>query len=85
VRGFLAAVAEASEAINADKGRWSDLLAERGLVPQPLMGSYELPDYPGDEVPSEAQFVDAVDWLRETDRLTRGSRYADAVDRSFLP
>jgi NitT/TauT family transport system substrate-binding protein len=85
VRGFLAAIAEASEAINADKGRWSDLLGERELVPQPLMGSYRLPDYPGDQAPSEAQFADAVDWLQETGRLMQRPTYADSVDRSFLP
>jgi NitT/TauT family transport system substrate-binding protein len=85
VSGFLAAVSEASEAINADKGRWSNLLVEKELVPQPLMGSYRLPDYPGDESPSEAQFTDAVRWLQEAGRLTQEPLYADAVDGSFLP
>lgn len=84
VRGFLVAVARASEAINADKDRWSGLLAEKKLVPQPLMGSYELPDYPGDEVPTEAQFTDAVAWLQETGRLTEAPSYADSVKASFL-
>lgn len=84
VRGFLAAIAEASQAINADKGRWSDLLAEKGLVPKPLMGSYELPDYPGDDVPTEARFSDAVEWLQEAGRLTEAPAYADCVDDSFL-
>ena len=85
VRSFLAAVSEASESINADKGRWSDLLGEKALVPQPLMGSYELPDYPGDETPTAAQFDDAVEWLQETGRLPQGPSYADSVDASFLP
>jgi NitT/TauT family transport system substrate-binding protein len=85
VRGFLAAVSQASEAINGDKGRWSDLLAEKGLVPQPLMGSYVLPDYPGNEAPSEAQFADAVDWLEDSGRLAQGPSYANSVDSSFLP
>jgi NitT/TauT family transport system substrate-binding protein len=85
VAGFLAAIAEASEAINDNKGRWSDLLGEKELVPRPLMGSYQLPDYPGDEAPSESQFADAVDWLQETGRLTQGPAYADSVDSSFLP
>lgn len=85
VSGFLAAVSEASEAINGDKGRWSNLLGAKALVPQPLMGSYRLPDYPGDEAPSEAQFADAVRWLQEAGRLTQEPLYADAVDGSFLP
>ena len=85
VRGFLAAVSEASELINGDKGGWDDLLTENALVPQPLMGSYELPDYPADEIPTAAQFDDAVKWLGETGRLAQSSAYADSVDASFLP
>jgi len=84
VRGFLAAVSEASELINVDKGRWSSLLGEKSLVPQPLMGSYELPDYPGDQVPTPAQFDDAVLWLQETGRLGEVPTYGDAVDAAFL-
>jgi NitT/TauT family transport system substrate-binding protein len=85
VRGFLQAVSTASRAINEDKGRWSDLLAEENLVPEPLLGSYRLPDYPADEAPSEAQFADAVDWLLANGRLSNEPSYADAVDASFLP
>jgi NitT/TauT family transport system substrate-binding protein len=85
VRGFLEAVSEASRAINAEKGRWSDLLAERNLVPKPLMGAYELPDYPGDEVPSRAQFADAVGWLQERGLLSGEVGYGDVVDGSLLP
>lgn len=85
IRGFLEAVSEVSQSINADKSRWSDLLAEENLVPAPLIGSYELPDYPGDQAPSQAQFDDAVDWLQETGRLSEDLSYADSVDLSFLP
>jgi len=85
VRGFLKAVSAASRAINEDKGRWSDLLAEENLVPEPLMGSYRLPDYPADEAPTKAQFTDAVAWLQANGRMSRDPSYTDAVDASFLP
>jgi NitT/TauT family transport system substrate-binding protein len=85
VRGFLEAVSQASEMINEDKTRWSDLLAEEKLVPQPLMGSYELPDYPGNEVPSRGQFADAVAWLEEAGRLSGGPAYGEVVDGGLLP
>lgn len=85
VRGFLAAVSKASETINADKARWSSLLTEENLVPKPLMGSYKLPDYPGNRTPTERQFADAVDWLQETGRLSGEPRYREVVDGSFLP
>jgi len=85
VRGFLEAVSKASLAINADKGRWSDLLAKQSLVPEPLVGSYQLPDYPVDEAPTKAQFTDALDWLQTNGRMSETPSYADAVDASFLP
>lgn len=85
VRGFLEAVSRASRAINKDKSRWSNLLAEENLVPQPLIGSYELPDYPDDSAPSRAQFSDAVAWLQQGDRLSDRPSYADSIDASFLP
>jgi NitT/TauT family transport system substrate-binding protein len=85
VRGFLAAVAQASTAINADKDRWSDLLAEKNLVPEPLLDAYELPDYPGNHIPNEAQFTDAAAWLQATDRLQEAPSYAASVDGSLLP
>ncbi|MBN2394059.1 MAG: ABC transporter substrate-binding protein [Anaerolineae bacterium] len=80
VRAFLAAIDQASDAINADKSRWSDLLTEKGLVPAPLTGAYTLPDYPTNAVPTAAQFADAVAWLLETGRLTTTPTYEDSVD-----
>ena len=78
-RAFLAAIDQASAAINADKSRWSDLLAEKGLVPAPLTGAYILPDYPANAVPTEAQFADAVAWLQATGQLTTAPTYEDSV------
>ncbi|MBN2389095.1 MAG: ABC transporter substrate-binding protein [Anaerolineae bacterium] len=80
VRAFLAAIDEASDAINGDKSRWSDLLADKGLVPAPLAGAYILPDYPANAVPTEAQFANAVSWLQATGRLTATPMYKDSVD-----
>ena len=85
VRGFLAAIEQASAAINADKTRWSALLTEKGLVPPPLMDAYVLPDYPAAAVPTAAQFADVVAWLQETSRLTTTPSYKDSVNATFLP
>ena len=85
VRGFLEAVSQATLAINEDKGRWSGLLANQNLVPEPLMGSYQLPDYPVDKAPTKAQFTDAVDWLQANGRMSETPSYDDVVDASFLP
>ncbi len=85
IRSFLGAVSQASSAINDDKTRWGDLLTARNVVPEPLLGTYELPDYPGDRLPSADQFRDAVDWLIETGRLSTVPAYSDCVNASFLP
>ncbi len=81
VRAFLTAIDQASAAINADKSHWGDLLTEKGLVPAPLTGTYTLPDYPADAVPTESQFADAVAWLQATGRLTTAPTYKDSVGK----
>jgi len=85
VQGFLAAVDRASALINADKAHWNALLTEHNLVPAPLVGNYALPDYPGNAVPTEAQFADVLAWLEETGRLPSGPAYEEVVDDALLP
>jgi NitT/TauT family transport system substrate-binding protein len=85
VRGFLRAVEEAVQAINRDKGAWSQLLVDNNLIPPPLLESYELPDYPLAGVPSEDQFNDALAWLQETGLVTTDLEYGQSIDDSFLP
>jgi NitT/TauT family transport system substrate-binding protein len=85
VRGFLAALERAVADINADKSRWSDLLTERQLVPAPLVGSYEIPDFPAASVPSENQWRDVLAWMQLEELVTGDVPYAGSVDASFLP
>jgi NitT/TauT family transport system substrate-binding protein len=85
IRGFLAAVERASADINADKTQWADLLTERQLVPAPLIGSYEVPDFPAASVPTQSQWEDVVSWAQERGLITADVPYANAVDASFLP
>jgi NitT/TauT family transport system substrate-binding protein len=85
VRRFLAALEQATADINADKERWTDLLAEKSLVPPPLMGSYKVPDFPLASAPTEAQFADALDWAQEKGFVSAELRYEDSIDSTFLP
>jgi NitT/TauT family transport system substrate-binding protein len=85
VRVFLAAVEEAVTAINADKTRWDELLIARALLPEALIGSYTLPDFPTASVPSLAQFNDAHEWAKAKGYISLPMQYADSVDASFLP
>ncbi|HNT76471.1 MAG TPA: MetQ/NlpA family ABC transporter substrate-binding protein [Anaerolineae bacterium] len=83
IRNFLTAIEQASAAINADKGRWSNLLTEKQLVP-PALEAYPLPDYPAAAVPTEAQFDDVLAWLEATERLAETPSYSDVVNAAFL-
>lgn len=85
VRGFLKAIEEASEMINADPTRWENLLSEQQLVPTPLIGSYKIPPFPTASVPSESQWQDALAWAKDNGLVETDVAYADSVNASFLP
>lgn len=85
VRGFLEALEEAVDRINADKSAWGAVLTERGLVPETLLATYELPDFPAASVPSQTQFDDVVAWAMEKGLVEAPLDYGDSVDDSYLP
>jgi NitT/TauT family transport system substrate-binding protein len=85
VRSFLKAIEQAIESINQDKQRWGDLLSEKGLVPPPLLGTYQVPDYPSASIPSEAQFTDALEWALEEGLIQSRPDYAESVKDEYLP
>jgi len=85
IKGFLAAVEQAVEKINADPSQYADLMAEKGLVPPPLMGSYQVNPFPAAGVPSQAQWDDAVEWAMEKGLLENGVAYQDSVTAEYLP
>jgi len=85
VRSFLAAVEDAVKDLNANKTGWDDLLKQNNLMPAPLIGKFPIPDYPTAAVPSQAQFADALDWLKTKGLIKTELKYSDAVDASFLP
>ncbi len=84
VRAFLNAVDQASREINADKTCWDQVLADKHLIPPPLMGTYQLPDYPGNTVPTQGQFADVAAWLQATGRITHRPAYDEVVIGTFL-
>ena len=63
--GNAEAIEMAVEEINNNKEQWGTLLTERNLVPPPLLGTYNIPDYPPASVPSRSQFADALQWALE--------------------
>jgi NitT/TauT family transport system substrate-binding protein len=85
IRGFLAAIEEATEYLNADPAKYKNLLSEQKLVPPPLMESYQVPVFPAANVPTEAEWKDALSWLKEKGILTTDVSYEDSVNASLLP
>lgn len=85
IEGFLRAVGRGVEAINADKEAFSDLLVERQLVPQPLIGSYTVPDFPEPSVPPQSVWDDVLAWAQAKGYVQGSPDYADSVSDAFLP
>lgn len=85
VRGFLAAVAKATEMINADPAQWETVLTEQNLIPAPLVGSYTIPPFPVPSVPSQAQWQDALDWTKDKGLVGNDIAYDASVSADYLP
>jgi len=85
IKAFLAAIEEATVLLNAEPAKYKDVLSEQKLVPPPLLEAYQAPVFPTAGVPTEAEWNDALNWLKEKGILTTDVSYADSVNASFLP
>jgi NitT/TauT family transport system substrate-binding protein len=85
IKGFLAAIEEATALLNADPAKYKNVLSEQKLVPQPLLDAYQPPAFPAAGVPTESEWKDALSWLKEKGILTTDVSYQDSVNGSLLP
>jgi NitT/TauT family transport system substrate-binding protein len=85
VRAFLAAIEEAVTLINSKPADYAGLLAEKQLVPPPLLGTYTIPPFPTAGVPSEEEWGDVLQWALEKGLLERELPYAESVSAEYLP
>lgn len=85
IKAFLAAIEEAVTMINSNPAKYSGLLAEKKIVPQPLISSYVIPKFPTKGVPSEAEWNDVLAWAKAKNLLKVDVAYKDSVNNSFLP
>src|SRR6266540_6125487 len=58
IKGFLAAIEEATTSLNADPAKYKNVLSEQKLVPSPLLAAYQVPVFPAAGVPSENEWKD---------------------------
>lgn len=85
VQAFLAAIEEAVTRINNDPTQYGALLAEKKLIPPPLVESYEIPTFPTAGVTSEASWNDALEWAQSQGLLDVDVSYSDSVNADLLP
>ena len=85
VERFLKALEKAVDDINSDKDQFSTLLTERQLVPEPLVGSFTIPDFPSSSVPPQSQWDDVLDWAVTKGYIDGNLEYSDSIDDQYLP
>ena len=85
VKAFLAAIEEAADLINLDSSKYTSLLSDKGLVPPPLLKTFQVPPFPDQAVPTESEWNDALEWAKGKGMLTVDVSYTDSVNASLLP
>lgn len=85
IKGFLAAIEEATVLLNTEPEKYKNVLSEQKLVPPALLDTYQAPVFPTAGVPTADEWNDALNWLREKGILTTNVSYEDSINASFLP
>ena len=83
IEKFLKAWNTAVADLNSDPDQFSDLMIEKGRVPESIQGTYRMPPFPAGEVPSQAEWQDVVDWLLEKGLIDQPITYEDSVSTDY--
>jgi NitT/TauT family transport system substrate-binding protein len=83
IKKFLKAWNTAVADLNSDPDQFSDLMIEKGRVPESIQGTYRMPPFSAGEVPSQAEWQDVVDWLLEKGLIDQPITYEDSVSTDF--
>jgi len=85
IRDFLAAIDEAIVLINSDPTQFTSILSDNGIVPAPLLEAYRVPPFPVVGIPTESEWLDALNWAKSKGMLDFDVSYADSVTDVYLP
>jgi NitT/TauT family transport system substrate-binding protein len=85
IRGFLAAIEEATALVNASPEKYNTLLSDKKLVPEPILQDYQVPPFPLKGIPTEAEWQDALEWAKGKGLIEVDVSYADSVTSEYLP
>ncbi len=84
IRNFLEVIDIAVAFLANEPAEYRYVLAERQLVPPPLLEGYVIPPFPNG-IYTEAEWEDTLAWAQAKGLLSVDIPYEDAVDDSFLP
>jgi NitT/TauT family transport system substrate-binding protein len=85
VKKFLVAWEKAVQELNANPDKYTDLMIDKGRVPESIKGTYRMPPFPPQGIPSAAEIADVIQWMREKGLISRDMPYTELVDAAFLP
>jgi ABC-type nitrate/sulfonate/bicarbonate transport system substrate-binding protein len=83
IKKFLKAWNLAVQDLRSNPDQFSDLLVEKGRVPESIQGAYQMPPFPQGEVPSQDEWQDVVDWLLEEGLIDQPLSYEESVLTDF--
>jgi NitT/TauT family transport system substrate-binding protein len=84
IKKFLKAWNRAVQDLNNSPGEFTDLLIEKGRVPESIQGSYQMPPFPEGELPSQVVWQDVVDWLLDKGLIDHSLAYEDSISTDFV-
>lgn len=84
IRAFLRAWNKAVDDINQDPNAYRDVLIENTRVPESIQGTYNVPPFPKNEITSEAEWQDVVDWAQEKGLIDEPVPYDQAIETEFV-
>lgn len=84
IRDFVKAWDKAAGAINAHPEKYRTLLMEKVRLPKNVQAAYVMPRYPGNEVPTRAQWDDVMKWMLQKRLLEKPVPYDSSVTSEFI-
>lgn len=85
VKKFLAVHEEAVQRINANPDEYAYLLPAKARLPEFLVGIFNVPPFPSNDVPTAAETQQASDWLLEKGLIDQAREYGHWVHPRFIP
>jgi NitT/TauT family transport system substrate-binding protein len=85
ILGFLAAIESAVVDINRDPNQWRSLLVDQKIIAEKMAENFSVPPFVTAGVPSEAQYADAMDWLKTKGLLDHDVAYGETITGDYLP